>query len=1095
MTKMNKILITITFLFNTVLVIAQAPTFEWTKNTGGYYGYCNGSSIIADNFGNVYTYGYFEGKVDFDPGLGNFYLTSIGIRNGFLSKKDSAGNLIWVKHFNGHSYGSMTLNSDGDIIIGGSFYGTVDFDPGPATFNLTSVGARDIFIVMLNGAGNFIWVRQLGGSDDDEANKIAIDASNNICVTGNFIGIVDFDPGAGNLNLGMIGSNDQIFILKLNSAGNLVFAKNMPGGISVGISIAVDPAGNIYTTGYFSNTVDFDPGINTYNLMSSGISIDVFISKLNTNGDFIWAKRIGGTQSDIVNSIITDNSGNVSTVGTFMGTSDFDPGPGVNNLTSTGTIDIFISKLDSSGNYIYANRLGGSNNSEKVNSLSLDGVGNIYMSGKFSGTIDFDPGTGNYNVFAPYYAGFTLKLGASGTFIWVKTFECSDSNISGNSISFDLAGNIYSTGCFKKVCDFDPGPGIYNLIAPGEFFMFTSKLDSSGNFLWASSTGTGSSILTKSMITDLAGNVYTTGYFYGIVDFDPGPGVNTLSTALTDIKGDIFIMKCNSSGNILWVKQIGGLEYDYSTVITIDAIGNVYTFGRFNGTVDFNPGPGIYNLIASPTAKNFVSKLNTSGNFVWAKILNSNSSVDIHAVATDQNGNLYTAGKLFSNSYEIHLCKINSAGNVLWTKVYGGPSEDYANAITTDISGNIYITGNFNGTVDFDPGNGINNLSAPSSNYEVFISKLDGAGNFLWAKQIGGTSYEMSYDISLDAAGNIYFAGEFNQTSDFDPGTGIYNLTSVGINDAFICKLDNTGNFIWAKQIAGNDFKKINSIAVDNFGSVYSTGVFGSTADFDPGSGIFNLNSYGNADDFILKLDSSGNFKWVQQIGNSNYDQVYSISLDVAANIYTAGTFYQTIDFDPGSGISNLTATGYPDMFIQKLSQCLAPIVSITSSGPTTFCVGGSVTLNANTGTGLTFQWKRNGVSIAGATSSSYIATTSGNYSVFVSDSQPCTAVSGNIHVSVPCVPIGPNYERAITFDKSETQSFQISPNPGTGVFLIQSPPGQLQVFNSLGEIILSIEIFEDKSKFDISEYSDGIYFVTLNTSETIYSKKIVLSH
>jgi Beta-propeller repeat len=141
------------------------------------------------------------------------------------------------------------------------------------------------------------------------------------------------------------------------------------------------------------------------------------------------------------------------------------------------------------------------------------------------------------------------------------------------------------------------------------------------------------------------------------------------------------------------------------------------------------------------------------------------------------------------------------------------------------------------------------------------------AQNFSWAKSIGGTGGDTGNSIAVDALGNVYTTGIFINTVDFDPGAGVFNLTSVGGSNIFVSKLDASGNFVWAKSTgSGNGIS--NSIAVDASGSVYTTGSFNGTVDFDPGVGVFNLTSAGSdADIFVSKLDASGNFVWAKSVG------------------------------------------------------------------------------------------------------------------------------------------------------------------------------------------------------------------------------------
>src|ERR1035437_6133157 len=411
-------------------------------------------------------------------------------------------NLQWAKAMGGTGTDdgySIATDASGNVYTTGYFQGTADFDPGAGTFNLTSAGSNDISISKLDATGNFVWAKAMGGTGGDYGYSIALDASGNVYTTGVFTGTADFDPGAGVFNLTSAGGSIDIFISKLNSSGNFVWAKTM-GGTSYdgGSSIALDASGNVYTTGGFGGTADFDPGAGVFNLTSVG-GADIFISKLDASGNFLWAKSMGGIGNDGANSISLDASGNVYTTGPFGGTADFDPSAGVFSLTSAGGDDIFISKLDASGNFLWAKAMGGTGN-ESCTSIVLDVSGNVYTTGYFNGTADFDPGAGIFNLTS---AGgtdiFISKLNSSGNFLWAKAMGGSSpfGDLS-NSLAVDASGNVYSTGRFAGTADFDPSAGIFNLTSVGSQDIFISKLDASGNFVWAKAMGgTGPSIGTS----------------------------------------------------------------------------------------------------------------------------------------------------------------------------------------------------------------------------------------------------------------------------------------------------------------------------------------------------------------------------------------------------------------------------------------------------------------------------------------------------------------------------------------------------------------------------------------------------------------------
>ena len=287
-------------------------------------------------------------------------------------------------------------------------------------------------------------------------------------------------------------------------------------------------------------------------------------------------------------------------------------------------------------------------------------------------------------------------------------------------------------------------------------------------FMWAKGMGGGGTDFAYSSAVDASGNIYTTGYFNGIVDLDPGPAMYTVTSMGV---ADMFITKINSAGNLIWAKQIGGAFNDYGYSITVDAAGNVFTSGYFEGTADFDPNAGVYNLtpVGGPS--------------------------------------------------DIFICKLSTSGNFIWAKSFGGNGEDRAYSITLDASGNIYTTGLFAGTGDFDPGAGILNLTSNGAQ-DIFVSKLDVAGNLIWVKQMGGAGQDEATSITVDATGNVYTTGYFTGTVDFDPGAGANNLTSIGGWDVFISKLNSSGAFVLAKNMGGTNSSYANSIAVDATGNI-----------------------------------------------------------------------------------------------------------------------------------------------------------------------------------------------------------------------------------------------------------------------------------
>ena len=470
---------------------------------------------------------------------------------------------------------------------------------------------------------------------------------------------------------------------------NFNWAKQMGGsGYGKGY-LAVDLAGNVYTTGNFNGTIDFDPGQGVYNLTCNGQN-SVYISKLDPSGNFVWAKEL---ESDVyiqVNAMITDASGNVYTTGFFYGEVDFDPGPGSFNLNTggVGRKDMFISKLNANGDFVWVKLIGkqGATHTDP-SSMATDASGNIYATGFFSEKVDFDPGLGTSILTAgpPDTDMFILKLNASGDFIWVKQLLIHIKSIVGGyaieplSIKLDMVGNIYTTGYFEGIADFDPGSATFILSNADVSEIFVCKLDPAGNFIWAKKMDATPTARfqfreARSVAVDPVGNVYTAGYFQGKVDFDPGPGVYTLTANDNNVA---FISKLDAMGNFVWAKQISGDSADFFSQaysINITAAGNIIISGHFNGKVDLDPGPGIFNFTSGAESV-FISCLDANGNFVWAK------------------------------------------------KIGNGQRIVIANSSVTDALGNIYTTGYFGNIVDFDPGAGVFNLSAMGPS-DIYVHKM-----------------------------------------------------------------------------------------------------------------------------------------------------------------------------------------------------------------------------------------------------------------------------------------------------------------------------------------------------------------------------------
>lgn len=545
------------------------------------------------------------------------------------------------------------------------------------------------------------WAKSVGGPGNDGGMSVVADKDGYVYSTGYFSGTVDFNPGAGVFNLSSNGIND-IYILKLDSKGNFVWAINIGGkGTEVVFSIALDGQGNPVIAGTFNDTVDFDHGTGVHKEYPSDKGVqDVFVAKYNHLGNFEWVDRFGTKGVETIFQMKTDLADNIYCTGSFNGTVDFDPGPGVYNLTLVN-YDIVILKLSSSGGLIWAKSMGSSTYNEIGFAIDIDTVGNVYSTGIFFGTVDFDPGPGVYNLSCSTGrpANFILKLDKEGDFVWAKTVGISASDEKYYSIAVDKKGRVNVYSIFNLYADYDPGTGFYPLTPSVKFGYFDGyllQLDKDGNFLWASSFGNELHNLFSGMDVDDDDNIYLTGGFQKTIDFDAGLS----STYYLNSVGfyDIFVVKLNSSGKIIWAKSVGGKMGERGVDIYVDKSKNVYTTGNFGGAVDFDFYEGTSDTLYSKGISDlFVHKMkqspvsgppaNIPGDGVGTHEIgifpNPNNGIFSVVIPGNNNGNavfIYNSmGSLIYTKSEVEaLSKINLSGQasgVYFIKIKSAESE------------------------------------------------------------------------------------------------------------------------------------------------------------------------------------------------------------------------------------------------------------------------------------------------------------------------------------------------------------------------------------------------------------------------------------
>ncbi len=450
------------------------------------------------------------------------------------------------------------------------------------------------------------------------------------------------------------------------------------------------------------------------------------------------------------------------------------------------------------------------------------------------------------------------------TFNWCGGFG-SYSSESANAIEVDGAGNTFIVGKYRNTVDFDPGTGAFLMTAQGESDIFILKLDQNGQFIWAKSIGGTSFDYANDIKIDASGNLYITGVFRNTVDFDPGTSTHNLTS---NGQYDVFVLKMDQSGNHVWSTSFGGGAYDYGHKIDLDSFGNIWVIGSFRNTVNFNPG-------------------------------------------TTSNSKTSKGGE------DIFVLKLNFLGNFISVQTMGGTGNDSPTSMAIDPFGFLFVTGTFEETADFNPSNTTTNLISNGLT-DLFLIKLNFSGGLLFAKSIGGTGNDGATDIKIDPFSNLFLTGYFSETTDFDPSNnGVFNLVSLGYEDAFTIKLNNLGDFIWAKSFGNNNFIRGNSVNIDGDGNVYTGGFFRGICDIDPGPNVIPINSNGYMDIILQKLDQNGNFLNAISLGNSGDDQIIDMKI-VNNEFYICGTFMDQVDFNPSILDHVMTSNGDEDAFVLK---------------------------------------------------------------------------------------------------------------------------------------------------------------------------------
>jgi hypothetical protein len=482
-------------------------------------------------------------------------------------------------------------------------------------------------------------------------------------------------------------------------------------------------------------------------ILTSLLILSFFLSSAQ---ELDFAFKIGASGTETATSVVVHpTDGSVYVCGHFTGTVNFGRFTGWQHRTSNGSKDIFVAKYSADDRLMWVRTVGGSGE-DKANDLAVDDAGNVYVTGSFRSTVDFDPNfyARDYHIAKGNTDIFLMKLSSGGHYRWtVATGGTATTFEAGYGVAVDHDNNIYMTGAYEgSAVNFNPRGYTRYLYAPGDLNIFLSKYDPNGMNLWAKSFGDYSldDMGGRSIAVDSYNNVYFAGSFAGTCRFDFYSSYASLTSAGYQ---DGFVSSFTKTGGFRWAKRIGGTYSDYVYDVTVDVHNNVGIGGRARGAVSYVSG-GFTTF--NNTQDAFFARLTSTGSFQWAK-------------------------------------HIASEGD--WDDVY---------SVVMDGCGRMYVGGRFCKEGDFDPSTGTYNLYAPEcgawyQNYAYFVACYGADGSYQWAKTSGtnsapGTGTSQILGMALNACESLYTVGDFSSSQNFDISGGTHTLTPAGGIDAFVSK-------------------------------------------------------------------------------------------------------------------------------------------------------------------------------------------------------------------------------------------------------------------------------------------------------------------
>ncbi len=640
----------------------------------------------------------------------------------------------------------------------------------------------------------FGWAGRIGAPLIDVAKLVAVDENGYLYCAGMFGGTVDFDIGPGSFNMSTYQNYQQFYLCKYDPSGSLIWAKSF-GPISIVVApyaLEIGQDGEVVVAGTFFGTVDFDMG-DGVNLLSASFGLDVFVLKLDGDGNFLWAQNMGGDSSDIIQTIAIDHLGNVIVFATMTGDCYISGTPQDFNFTTNSNFDVVIVKYQFSGEFLWARSVGGSD-FDQANDSEVDTDNNIYVIGTYRyGVPDFDPGVDEYLLpEAVDYNGYVLKLDPEGNFVWANGYDAYTDGIGspkcfGISISINSNNRLILGGYYSGTVDFDAGAGLMEFTS-NNFNLFVMSLNLSGELLWVKELGSTSSVEGQFMALGANDDIYLANKCSGVVDFDPGPDTYELDTQGTN---RFFVLQLDPMGEFIEVATTVAVGSSFVYGMAISDDNDVYVCGSFSSTMDFDPNEGVFNMVPFAQGDGFI--------FKWTQICYPSASELLSLSSCDEiniNNETYTS----SGAYDQLLVNAVGCDSLLTLDITIHPSQQYSfsetscddyvfNGITYTESGNYVqtYTNQFGCdsiyTLDLE----ITAINATATLNQATLTANTNNATYQWIKCNPFEIISGATSQSYTATSNGLYAVIINQNGCADT-SGCVAVNSIGIENLSLTK-------------------------------------------------------------------------------------------------------------------------------------------------------------------------------------------------------------------------------------------------------------------------------------------------------------------